>query len=72
MKKSKKTLAVPPLSPDATGEEVVKWLNTYNLDERLASGVSELVEDHSDLVNFCKKLYTRRILPNSTCVCRRQ
>jgi hypothetical protein len=49
MRKSKKTSVVPPLSPTATEEEVVEWLNTYDLDERLVSGVSEIVEAHSDL-----------------------
>jgi len=49
MRKSKRVPAVPPLSPTATEGEIVEWLNTYDLDERLASGVSEIVEDHSDL-----------------------
>jgi len=49
MRKSKRVPAVPSLPPTATEGEIVEWLNTYNLDERLASGVSELVEDHSDL-----------------------
>lgn len=49
MKKKKKTQPIPPLSPDATEDEVVEWLTTYDLDERVAAGVSEIVEDHSDL-----------------------
>ena len=49
MRKSKRTSTVPPLSPTATEKEIVKWLNTYGLDERVAAGVSELVEDHADL-----------------------
>lgn len=49
MKRKKKTRSVPPLPPDATEDEIVEWLSTYDLDERLAAGVSEIVEDHSDL-----------------------
>ena len=49
MRKSKRTSPAPPLSPTATEKEIIEWLNTYDLDERLAAGVSEIVEDHSDL-----------------------
>jgi hypothetical protein len=49
MKRKKKPRPIPPLSPDATEDEIVGWLNTYDLDERVAAGVSEIVEDQSDL-----------------------
>jgi hypothetical protein len=49
MKRVKKKRTVPALPPDAAEDEIVKWLTTYDLDERLTVGVSEIVEDHSDL-----------------------
>jgi hypothetical protein len=49
MKRKKKPRPIPPLSPEATEGEIVEWLTTYDLDERVAAGVSEIVEDRSDL-----------------------
>jgi hypothetical protein len=49
MKRKKKTRPVPPLPLDAREDEVVEWLTTYDLEERVAAGVSEIVEDRSDL-----------------------
>jgi hypothetical protein len=49
MKRKKQVRTIPPLSPEATEGEIVEWLTTYDLDERVAAGVSEIVEDHSDL-----------------------
>jgi hypothetical protein len=49
MKQAKKIPSVPPLSPDATDDEIVEWVTRYSLDDRLAAGVTEIVEDHSDL-----------------------
>lgn len=46
MKKAKKIPFIPPLSPDATDEEIVEWVTRYSLDDRLAAGVSEIVEIH--------------------------
>lgn len=49
MKRAKTKRTIPPLAPNASDEETVKWLTKYDLDERLAAGVSEIVEDRSDL-----------------------
>ena len=49
MTRKKKVQAIPPLSPEATEGEIVEWLTTYDLEERVDAGVSEIVEDHSDL-----------------------
>lgn len=49
MKRAKTKRPIPLLSPNATDKEIVKWLTKYDLDERLATGVSEIVEDRSDL-----------------------
>lgn len=40
---------IPPLPPDASEEEIIHWVDTYNVVDRLKAGVSEVVEDHSDL-----------------------
>jgi hypothetical protein len=41
----------------------VKWLTKYDLDERLAAGVSEIVEDRSDLDRI-KRRTTREPVEN--------
>jgi hypothetical protein len=46
MKRAKTKRVIPPLAPNASDEEIVKWLTKYDLDERLAAGVSEIVEIH--------------------------
>jgi len=55
MKKAKKIPFIPPLAPDATDEEVVAWVTRYDLDDRLAAGVSEIVEIYEPLTNQGKK-----------------
>lgn len=42
----KRTKTVPPLSPDATDDEIIRWMETYDLGARLDAGVSEIVEIH--------------------------
>ena len=49
MKRAKTKRAIPPLAPNASDEEIVEWLTKYDLDERVAAGVSEIVENRSDL-----------------------
>jgi hypothetical protein len=46
MKRTRTKRATPPLAPNASDEEIVKWLTKYDLDERLAAGVTEIVEIH--------------------------
>jgi hypothetical protein len=47
MKKTKRK--VPRLSRNATDEEIVRWTKSHDVFDRLEAGVSEVIEDHSDL-----------------------
>ena len=47
MKKTKRK--VPRLSRNATDEEIVRWTKSHDVFDRLEAGVSEIIEDHSDL-----------------------
>ena len=47
MKKPKQK--VPRLSRNATDEEIVRWTKSHDVFDRLEAGVSEIIEDHSDL-----------------------
>lgn len=48
MKKSR-SHPIPSLPPEASDEEIIHWVDTYDVIDRLRVGVSEIVEDHSDL-----------------------
>ncbi len=52
MKRHKKMQAIPPLSADATEEEILQWVQTHDVGERLDAGVSEIVDDHDDLTRI--------------------
>jgi len=47
MKKAKRK--APGLSSGATDEQLIRWTKSHDVFDRLESGVSEVVEDHSDL-----------------------
>jgi len=47
MKKTKRK--VPRLSRNTTDEELVRWTKPHDVFDRLEAGVSEIIEDHSDL-----------------------
>jgi hypothetical protein len=47
MKKPKRK--VPRLSRNATDEEIVRWTKSHDVFDRLEAGVSEIIEDRSDL-----------------------
>ena len=47
MKKTKRK--VPSLTKGATDEQVIRWTKSRDVFDRLEAGVSEIVEDHSDL-----------------------
>jgi hypothetical protein len=47
MKKQKR--AIPPLRKRASDQEVVRWTRKHDVFDRLETGVSDLVQDHSDL-----------------------
>ena len=47
MKRIKRT--VPRLRAKASDAEIVRWTRSHDVFDRLEAGVSEIVEDHSDL-----------------------
>jgi hypothetical protein len=47
MKKTKRK--VSNLTSKSTDDEVVRWTKSHDIFDRLETGVSEVVEDHSDL-----------------------
>ena len=47
MKKTKRKVA--RLSRNATDEEIIRWMKSHDVFDRLEAGVSEIIEDHSDL-----------------------
>ena len=47
MKKTKRK--VLRLSRNAKDEEIVRWTKSHDVFDRLEAGVSEIIEDHSDL-----------------------
>ena len=44
-----KRRAIPPLPKGAGDKEIIRWVKTHDVFDRLDAGVSELVGDHSDL-----------------------
>jgi len=46
--KNKKRVT-PPLRKGASDQEIVRWTSKHDVFDRLDTGVSEVVEDHSDL-----------------------
>ena len=44
-----KTRKVPRLSRNATDEDIVRWTKSHDVFDRLETGVSEIIENHSDL-----------------------
>ena len=46
MKKTKRK--APGLISGATDEQLIRWTKSHDVFDRLKTGVSELVEDHSD------------------------
>jgi hypothetical protein len=47
MKRKKR--AVPPRRKGASEKEIARWTTKYDVFDRLEAGVSELIEDQSDL-----------------------
>jgi len=43
------------LSGKETDEEIIRWTKSHNVFDRLETGVSEIVEDHSDLDNVLRE-----------------
>lgn len=47
MKKKKR--GIPPLRKGASEKEIVRWTTKHDVFDRLEAGVSEVIEDQSDL-----------------------
>ena len=45
----KKMRNTPRLTKGATDEQLIRWTKSHDVFDRLEAGVSEVVEDHSDL-----------------------
>lgn len=45
----KKARAISRVRKGATDQEVIRWMRTHDVFDRLEARVSEIVEDHSDL-----------------------
>jgi hypothetical protein len=43
------------LTSQSTDEEIVRWTKSHDVFDRLEKGVSEVVEDHSDLDEFLRE-----------------
>lgn len=44
-----KKRAISPLPKGASDKEIIRWAKTHDVFDRLDAGVSELVDDHTDL-----------------------
>ena len=44
-----KKRAAPPLRKGSSDQEIIRWVKARDVFDRLDAGVSQLVEDHSDL-----------------------
>lgn len=44
-----KKRVIPPLRKGASEQEIVRWTSKHDVFDRLDAGISEVVEDHSDL-----------------------
>ena len=49
MKTTKRVRQVPRLEAGATDDEVVRWAQSHDVFDRVALGVSEVIEDHREL-----------------------
>jgi hypothetical protein len=49
MKKQKPSTPVPPLRKEATDEDIIRWTTRHDVFDRVATGISEIVEEQSDL-----------------------
>ncbi len=45
----KKKGKIPRLRRGATDEEIIRWSKAHDVFDRLEAGMSEVIEDHSDL-----------------------
>jgi hypothetical protein len=69
MKKPKRKAS--RLTTKSTDEEIVRWTKSHDVFDRLETGVSQIIEDHSDLDEVPREAIFQTIPPNLICVCRR-
>jgi len=43
------------LTSKSTDEEIIRWTKSHDVFDRLETGVSEVIEDHSDLVQVLRE-----------------
>jgi hypothetical protein len=60
------------LTSNSSNQEIIRWTESRDVFDRLEKGVSEVVEDHSDLDEVFEKRFSKTIPPNSICGCRRR
>lgn len=58
--KKKKIGTIQRLSSKATEGEIIQWVERHDAFDRLEAGVSELVEDHSDLDELLEKALSQQ------------
>ena len=47
------------LTGTSSDKEIIRWTKSRDVFDRLEKGVSEIVEDHSDLDRFFEKRFSR-------------
>ena len=62
MKKSKRKIS--RLSKDASDHEIIRWTKSNDVFDRLEAGVSEIIENHTDLDAVLPKQSSRTIPPS--------
>ncbi len=67
MKKIKRK--VSRLSRNATDEEIVRWTKFRDVFDRLETGVSEIIEDHSDLDQVLRDAIFQDNTHSPICAC---
>jgi hypothetical protein len=58
MKKTKRKIRL--LRRGASDNEVIRWTKDHNVFDRLEAGISEIVEDHSDLDKALQEAISRQ------------
>ena len=53
MRKAKRRMSKIPRG--ANDEEIIRWTKTHDVFDRIEAGVSEIVEDHSDLEQILRE-----------------
>ena len=54
------------LTAKSTDEEIVRWTKSHDVFDRLETGISEVVEDHSDLDEVLRPRGQPRTIPTNS------